>query len=432
MKTKIMNFANIWIYMVVAISLFFTACLGNQEKTNLSEQENTLAYTLEILASSLHEASSADIKEKAASGSAIDLMAESWMAFYADFEEAGRYNVSVVVKNMGDIPAKVWIEDYYDNPDDRTYDVTGEIEVPVSTETQSLGVDGSPFNQGNHPMKFHVLEGEVSIEKVVFTLMASHQVSEKVLEQTMDGEQWELVWSDEFDGDQVDESKWTYDLGDWGWGNNELQYYTVNRPENARIENGNLILEARKNDFGQEWTSARLTTRGKVAFLYGKIEFRAKVPRLKGNWAAGWTLGNTYVDEKDWPYCGEIDILESVGYEVDNETGDGIAHATVHTPAYYFKINNQISSQKAIPNMAGEFHTYAVEWTPTEIKMLVNDEVYYTYDKIANEKEWPFHIPQNIILNLAIGGGWGGSQGLDPDMTTQEFILDYVRVYEKR
>ncbi len=432
MKIKVMNFANTWIYTLVAISLFFTACSGNQEKNNLSEQENDQVYTLEVLASSLHDASSADIKEQAEAGSAIDLMAESWIAFNADFQEAGRYNVSVVVKNIGDIPAKVWIEDYYDNPDDRTYDVTGKIEVPVSAEVQSLGVDGSPFNQGNHPMKLHVSEGEVSIEKVVFTLMVPHQASEKIMEQTMGGEQWELVWSDEFDGDQVDESKWTYDVGDWGWGNNELQYYTVNRPENARVENGNLILEARKDDFGQEWTSARLTTRGKVAFLYGKIEFRAKVPRLKGNWAAGWTLGNTYVDEKDWPYCGEIDILESVGYEVDNETGDGTAHATVHTPAYYFKINNQISSQKDIPNMSGEFHTYAVEWTPTEVKMLVNDEVYYVYDKIANEKEWPFHIPQNIILNLAIGGGWGGSQGLDPDMTTQEFILDYVRVYGKK
>ncbi len=123
--------------------------------------------------------------------------------------------------------------------------------------------------------------------------------------------------------------------------------------------------------------------------------------------------------------------LESVGFEVNDETGDGIAHATVHTPAYYFKINNQISSTKNIPNMAGEFHTYAVEWTPTEVRGYVDGEKYYVYDKNANDKEWPFNQPQNLILNLAMGGGWGGAKGLDESITSQKFIIDYVRVYSK-
>jgi beta-glucanase (GH16 family) len=223
-----------------------------------------------------------------------------------------------------------------------------------------------------------------------------------------------------------------FDFGNWGWGNNELQYYTENRSENARIEDGILVIEARKNDMGQDWTSTRMTTRGKVSFLYGKIEFRAKVPREKGNWAAGWTLGDDYVDEKSWPYSGEIDIMESVGYEVDNETGDGIAHSTVHTPAYYFKINNQISSTIDVKNIAGEFHTYAVEWTPTEIRGYVNGEQYYVYDKTANELEWPFNKPQNIILNLAMGGGWGGAQGMDESVTSQKLLIDYIRVYGKK
>ncbi|MFN3940980.1 MAG: family 16 glycosylhydrolase, partial [Chitinophagales bacterium] len=204
----------------------------------------------------------------------------------------------------------------------------------------------------------------------------------------------------------IDENKWTYDVGNWGWGNNELQYYTVKRKENARIENGNLIIEARKNDFGYPWTSARLTTREKVSFLYGKIEFRAMVPKEKGNWAAGWTLGDAYIDELSWPYCGEIDILESVGFEVNDSTGDGTAHATVHTPAYYFKINNQISSITEVKKIAGVMHTYAVEWTPSEIRIYVDGTQYYVYDKNANALEWPFDKPQNIILNLAMGGGW--------------------------
>lgn len=357
----------------------------------------------------------------------VDMTAAGWLSYEVNFPTAGRYRVEVYAR--ADTLSTVWIEDYHDNPDGRTYNVTGSIAISPEADFAAYAVEGSPFNAGPHPMKFHLADGAAKIDRVVFTLMKEHQPSPQSLTQKMDGSAWELVWSDEFDGDAIDESKWTYDIGNWGWGNNELQYYTENRPDNARIEDGTLIIEARKNDMGEKWTSARLTTRGKVSFLYGKIEFRARVPREKGNWAAGWTLGDAYVDELSWPYCGEIDILESVGYEVDDETGDGIAHATVHTPAYYFKINNQISSTKEVSNIAGAFHTYAVEWTPTEVRAYVDDEQYYVYDKNANELEWPFDEPQNIILNLAMGGGWGGAQGMDETVTSQRFEIDYVRVY---
>jgi beta-glucanase (GH16 family) len=337
-----------------------------------------------------------------------------------------------LASGQSDDGAIVWIEDYYDNKDQRTYDVTGKINIEPSEDIKAFFVEGSPFNKGLHKIKLHVDKGSVVIDKITFSLMKEHSSSPISLTQNMDGQEWELVWSDEFEGDSIDESKWTFDFGNWGWGNNELQYYTDNRSENARIEDGILVIEARKNDMGQDWTSTRMTTRGKVSFLYGKIEFRAKVPREKGNWAAGWTLGDDYVDEKSWPYSGEIDIMESVGYEVDNETGDGIAHSTVHTPAYYFKINNQISSTIDVKNIAGEFHTYAVEWTPTEIRGYVNGEQYYVYDKTANELEWPFNKPQNIILNLAMGGGWGGAQGMDESVTSQKLLIDYVRVFGKK
>jgi beta-glucanase (GH16 family) len=360
----------------------------------------------------------------------VEMTKPGWLAFDVEFPTAGRYRVQVYAQ--ADADAAGWVEDYIENADGRTYNVTGTIPIPAGNEFADSQKEGSPFNTGIHRMKFHLSEGAASVDKIVFTLMKAHQQTPESRTQKMDGTEWKLVWSDEFDGAGVDDEKWTYDIGNWGWGNNELQYYTEKSTDNARTEDGNLVIEARKNDQGNPWTSARLTTRGKVSFLYGKIELRAKVPREKGCWAAGWTLGDKYVDEMSWPYCGEIDILESVGFEVNDETGDGQAHATCHTPAYYFKINNQITSTKDVANMAGEFHTYSVVWTPTEIRAYVDDEEYYVYDKNANEKEWPFDKPQNIILNLAMGGGWGGAQGMDETVTSQKFIIDYVRVYEKQ
>lgn len=358
-----------------------------------------------------------------------------WMAYDLAVPEAGRYQIELYAKPLSD-DASAWIEDYYDNPDDRTYNITGEMALDPSVDgNQDLNVYtkvGAPLNEGIHPIKLHVT-GSVDLEKIVFTLIKPHVKTPTILTQAMDGEEWSIVWADEFDTGVVpDTSKWTYDLGDWGWGNNELQFYTEGRPRNARIENGHLIIEAHKNDGGAAWTSARLTTRGKTAFTYGRIEFRAKVPAEKGNWAAGWTLGDSYVDELSWPYCGEIDILESVGYQMDNETGDGIAHASAHCPAYYFKLGNQPTGTTPVKNMNSEFHTYAVDWSPERIVASVDGIEYFTYDDTSNELTWPFDQPQNIILNLTMGGGWGGLEGMDESVTSQKMTVDYVRVYEKR
>lgn len=348
----------------------------------------------------------------------------AWASYTIQVPETGRYQVKAYFD--GADSAQFWVEDYINNPDGRTYNITGML----TAERKS--VDGSPMAEGTHQIKIHADKSPLKVDKVEFTLIKKHEYTPESLTQQTNGQEWNVVWADEFDGEKIDQTKWTYDVGDWGWGNFELQYYTEADEKNARIEDGKLIIEAHKNPDNERWTSARLTTRGKTSFLYGKIEFMAKVPRERGNWAAGWTLGDDYRDEKSWPYCGEIDIMESVGYEVDDETGDGIAHCTVHTPAYYFKINNQISSTKEVEDIADAFHTYAVEWTPTEVKGFVDGEHYYTYDKTANDKEWPFNKPQNIILNLAMGGGWGGAKGVDPNITSQKLIIDYVRVYEKK
>lgn len=408
---------------VIKISLVLLILAGGcasqkESKESIPQDDDKQPISLTVAASNYLETTGEDPE------SPTTLTEGTWLSYDINVEVPGRYRTEVFASFNSEGIA--WIEDYIDNKDGRTYDVTGKMEL----SNEMVGaVEGSPLNAGLHKIKVHASNGEFTLDKVVFTLMVEHQETPQILEQNMTGEEWYLVWSDEFDSPTVDTTKWTYDIGDWGWGNNELQYYTSNRKENARIEDGNLVIEAKKDSTGDGWTSARLTTRGKTAFTYGKIEFRAKVPREKGNWAAGWTLGDSYVDEISWPYCGEIDILESVGYEVDNETGDGIAHATVHTPAYYFKINNQISSTRNVTNIAGEFHTYAVEWTPGEVRGYVDGEQYYLYDKNANELEWPFNKPQNIILNLAMGGGWGGAKGMDPDITSQLFLIDYVRVY---
>ncbi|MCB0627168.1 MAG: family 16 glycosylhydrolase [Saprospiraceae bacterium] len=352
----------------------------------------------------------------------------AWLAYAVDLPVAGRYRCEIQLSAPEGGTA--WLEDYYENKDGRTYNITGALSAPAEPGFQVLSVDGSPLNRGAHPLKLH-LEGKgLTVDWVRFTLMREHQPSPQTLTQATEGEEWSLVWADEFDGQGLpDTSKWTFDLGNWGWGNNEPQYYTEYRTENARQEDGNLIIEARKNDMDQPWTSARLTTRGKTSFLYGKIEFRAKVPAGDGAWAAGWTLGDAYVDELSWPYCGEIDILETTGKEIDDATGEGINHASCHTAAYYFKKNNHITATLPVDDLVNEFHTYAIEWDSNGVRAFLDGEHYYTYDKTADQLEWPFSQPQNLIINLAMGGGMGGE--IDPALTSQQLIVDYVRVYER-
>ncbi len=366
----------------------------------------------------------------------IKVPGDGWLSFDVPIQVPGRYKTEVRLAAGSEVPVTCWLEDYIDNKDGRAYNVTGSMEIPVSDQKDQLSiahVDGTPLNSGIHKMKLHIQGGEASVDWINFTLLKEHKGSPEKLTQKTKGDKWVIVWSDEFEeGDLPDPEKWIYDIGDWGWGNNELQYYTEGRKENARIENGNLIIEAHKNPNGEKWTSARLTTRGKTSFVYGRIEMKAKVPVGKGNWTAGWTLGDKYVDELSWPYCGEIDILECVGFEIDDLTGDGLHHASVHCGAYYFKLNNQPTGITEVNSMNSEYHLYAIEWTPEYIKAFVDDNHYFTYEDTSNVLTWPFDEPQNIILNLAMGGGWGGAQGMDESLTSQQVVIDYVRVYERR
>jgi beta-glucanase (GH16 family) len=238
---------------------------------------------------------------------------------------------------------------------------------------------------------------------------------------------WKLVWADEFDqidGSPPDSTKWAYDSGAGGWGNNELEYYTA-RTNNARVEGGQLVIEARREKYsGSSYTSARLKTQEKVSWTYGRIEARVKLPHGQGIWPAFWTLG-TNITSAGWPGCGEIDIMENIGRE------PALVHGTAHGPGY--SGGGGIGVSYSLPGgvrIADDFHVYAVEWTTNQIKWFVDGLQYFsvTPSSLPSGKTWVFDRPQFLLLNLAVGGNWPGN----PDSTTtfpQRMLVDYVRVY---
>jgi beta-glucanase (GH16 family) len=257
-----------------------------------------------------------------------------------------------------------------------------------------------------------------------------------------------LVWQDEFNGangSRPDPSKWTYDLGGGGWGNQELESYT-DRAENARVENGNLVITARQENYegsdhiAREYTSARLKTQGLFSQTYGRFEARIKIPSGQGMWPAFWMLGDN-IATAGWPKCGEIDIMENIGKE------PGTVHGSLHGPLTTGAASDLTSAVKLVngKDFAADFHIYAVEWDPGVVRFYVDSTLYATYtpdsagsDTGANSGlsnsaavragSWVFDHPFFVILNVAVGGNWPRS----PDATSsfpQTMLVDYVRVY---
>ena len=238
----------------------------------------------------------------------------------------------------------------------------------------------------------------------------------------------DLAWNDEFDEDgPPNASRWRYDTGGHGWGNQELQFYTVARSKNVRVEDGRLIIEAHREPWqGRDYTSTRLLSRQE--WTYGRFEARAILPSGRGTWPAIWMLPD--LDQYGgWPRAGEIDIMEHVGFDPDQ------VHSTVHTDAYNHTKGTQRGASIAVPTARSEFNVYAVEWTPSEIRGYVNETQYFTFrnerltNPEADESEWPFDHPFHLIFNIAVGGSWGGQRGVDPDIWPQRMQVDYVRVY---
>ncbi|MBI1937206.1 MAG: glycoside hydrolase family 16 protein [Ignavibacteriales bacterium] len=240
---------------------------------------------------------------------------------------------------------------------------------------------------------------------------------------------WKLVWSDEFNKAGLpDQTKWGYDVGDHGWGNNELQYYSANRTENARVENGKLIIEARRDNFeGHTYTSARLVTRNKGDWTYGRIEVRAKLPWGKGTWPAIWMLPTQWtLGDKGWPDNGEIDIMEHVGYD------PGVVHASIHCNRYVHTKGTQKTANIRVTDAMNAFHNYTIEWNENEIKAFVDTTQYFSFKNEGKGWQyWPFFKDFHLILNIAWGGNWGGAQGIDNSILPQKMEVEYVRIYEK-
>ncbi len=241
-----------------------------------------------------------------------------------------------------------------------------------------------------------------------------------------DPSRWSLVWADEFDRPGApDPAVWTPEVGYVR--NGEKQYYTRDRPENARVENGLLIIEARKDNWEDKpVTSASLTTKGKRPLLYGRIAVRAKIPTGRGTWPAIWTLGEN-IKQTGWPACGEIDILENVGF--DPKT----IHANIHCKAYNHTKRTGKGSKITADAPWSQFHEYAVEWYEDRIEFFFDDTRYFVFRKESDDPAvWPFAEPQYLILNLAMGGGWGGQKGIDDSLYPHRFEIDYVRYYQAK
>lgn len=235
-----------------------------------------------------------------------------------------------------------------------------------------------------------------------------------------------LVWSDEFNYKGLPESsKWSYDTGNDGWGNNELQFYTSKRLENARVENGNLIIEAVKEKYeSSNYSSARLVSKQKGDWTYGRIEVRARLPHGKGTWPAIWMLPTDWA-YGDWPKSGEIDIMEFVGYMPDSAFG------SIHTALYNHSIGTQSTKGVFQNDLDSAFHLYSIQWEKEKIDFFIDGKKYHSFSNNGQGSgAWPFDKPFHIILNMAVGGNWGGKMGVDDSIFPQQMLIDYVRVYQ--
>jgi beta-glucanase (GH16 family) len=239
-----------------------------------------------------------------------------------------------------------------------------------------------------------------------------------------------LIWSDEFDYSGLpDSNKWSYDTSgnSGGWGNNEAQFYTKARLANAEVKNGYLFINALKEDYkGFKYTSARLITRLKGDWLYGRFEIKAKLPSGRGMWPAIWMLPTDGV-YGGWPSGGEIDIMENVGYD------PFWIVASAHTYSYNHKQGTQKNNKISVTDCYDAFHVYALEWDANEFRAYVDSTLYFTFkNEGTGYMVWPFDKRFHILLNVAVGGNWGGAQGIDDKIFPRSMIVDYVRVFRNK
>ncbi|MCX8481590.1 MAG: glycoside hydrolase family 16 protein [Sediminibacterium sp.] len=231
-----------------------------------------------------------------------------------------------------------------------------------------------------------------------------------------------VSWQDNFDiNGNIDQTKWGYDLGGSGWGNNELQNYT---DVNGTVSNGNLVITTKKESSnGKDYSSTRLVSRGKGDFLYGRFVFRAKLPQGKGTWPAIWMLP-TENAFGIWPKSGEIDIMESVGFDPNK------LFFTIHTLSYNGSSGTQKGVNKTFEDIYNTYHIYRLDWTPYSLKFFTDDVQVFEYlNDGKGYASWPFNKKFYILINNAVGGNWGGQQGIDNSIFPTTMTVDYVKVY---
>lgn len=243
-----------------------------------------------------------------------------------------------------------------------------------------------------------------------------------------DSKNKKLVWSDEFNYTGLpDNNKWSYDTAGNadGWGNQEAQYYTAARLTNAEVKNGFLYINSLKENYrGFKYTSARLITKGKGDWLYGRMEIRAKLPEGRGMWPAIWMLPTDWA-YGNWPSSGEIDIMENVGFD------PYVIVASAHTETYNHMIGTQKNNKITIADCYINFHVYALEWEPNEYRVYIDDQLYFTFkNEGTGYKVWPFDKRFHLLLNVAVGGTWGGTKGIDDSIFPRSMVVDYVRIYQ--
>lgn len=260
----------------------------------------------------------------------------------------------------------------------------------------------------------------------IVILFTSCQTSKKMTTSTG---RWKQVWNDEFNYNGLPNSeKWSYDTdgNDWGWGNNEDQFYTKENKDNVWVSDGYMTITALKQEFeGKKYTSARMISKYKGDWKYGRIEVKAKIPTGRGTWPAIWMLSTDW-EYGGWPESGEIDIMENVGYDPDTIV------ASAHTKSYNHVQGTQKNNRIACSDCYHNFHVYALEWEPDQYRIYLDNKLYFTFkNENTGFKEWPFDKRFHLILNLAIGGNWGGMKGIDESLFPHKFVIDYVRVYKK-
>lgn len=240
-----------------------------------------------------------------------------------------------------------------------------------------------------------------------------------------ENKEYQLVWSDDFKENVINEDNWTFEIWDAGRVNNEWQQYVENT-DNYKLENGFLHIIVTKTGANEKggYTSTRLMSKGKKEFKYGRIEFKAKMPKGVGTWPALWMLGAN-IDEKGWPKCGEIDVMEYVGFQSDT------THTNVHTQ--YQSGSTDFHVETPLVTAEEDFHIYGLTWTPDKLDFYLDDPQNITNSYAPSVKtidNWPFDQPFFMIMNFAVGGNWGGEKGVDDSIWPQEMVVDYVKVYQ--